>query len=177
MGRVCLVHIIRAQTCNAPFVLSIIPKGAIRTRVEQASVTWATYNKLTPLITPTLTSSVLDAKEGSSGEGNGLSPGTSSEPLMPLGLFNAATMQGQCCHSDVSVLHFFSIYLRSPVVSPLLQQLNEQLWSIARRSLRTYLSLWTIIASWTNTRLKQYVNDCVGIYYYYYYNPKCIINC
>lgn len=110
MGWVCLVHIIRAQKCNAPFVLSIIPRGAIRTRVEQASVTWATCNKLTHLITLTLTSIVLDAKGRSLGEGEGLSPETSSEPLMSLGLFTAATVHAGavlsfwCAHSPFAYL-------------------------------------------------------------------------
>lgn len=119
MGWVCLVHIIRAQKCNAPFVLSIIPRGAIRTRVEQASVTWATCNKLTHLITLTLTSIVLDAKGRSLGEGNGISPETSSELLMSLGLFTAATVHARavlsfwCAHSPFTYLSMASYGLHA----------------------------------------------------------------
>lgn len=125
MGWLCLVHIIRAQKCNAPFVLSIIPKGAIRTRVEQASVTWATCNKLTHLITLTLTSIVLDAKGRSSGEGNGPSPGTSSEPLMSLGLFTAATV-----HAG-ALLCFWGA--RSPFAYLPTASCRESLWYDDRR--------------------------------------------
>lgn len=67
----------QSSTHNAPCVLSIIPQGAIRTRVGHASVTWATCNKLSHLITQPLTSSVMVVfalKGGRRGQGTGLIP-------------------------------------------------------------------------------------------------------
>lgn len=139
-------------------MLSIIPQGAIRTRVGHASVTWATRNKLTHLITLTLTSSVLDVKGGSLREGTGPGPGTSPEPLMSLGLFVAATVH------PGTLLPFWSAH--SPFAYLTMVSCCESLPSFIHSGrwckicpegmdlLQTSLSSqWTTMESWSNSRL------------------------
>lgn len=131
--------------------MSIIPQGAIRTRVGHASVTWATCNKLTHLITLTLTSSVLDA-EGRIFGGRGLAWAQEPppEPLMSLKLFSTATVHAGsmlwfwCAHSSIADLTMASCYESLP--SFIYSRRWCEIWSENRHLLLTYLfSLWTII--------------------------------
>lgn len=83
----------------------------MRTRVGHASVTWATCNKLSHLITLPLTSSVVVAREGCGGEGD--RPETSIQPLLraPDVIRIVCGCRHACWDSIVILTSLFSISL------------------------------------------------------------------
>lgn len=140
--------------------MSIIPQGAIRTRVGHASVSWTTCNKLTHLITLTLTSSVLDAKGrifgGKGGwRGSAWTQEPPPEPQMSLRLFSAATVHAGSvlslwwAHSSNAGLTTASCYESLPLF--IYSRRWCEIWSKHRHLILTYsFSQWIIIdCGWT----------------------------